>query len=116
MCNVEVGAAWRNRLPPRSEEEEQKLDELPLVTPGTRLACHILWRDELDGLEVRLPPRDDKCVGEIPLTRFHASPISESLIPSLVEHFYMRGREDEVLGPIFEPVLAAQWEHHIAPE
>ena len=55
MCHVEVAPAWAGRLPPRSEEEEAKLDELPLVTPQTRLACQILWRDELDGLQVKLP-------------------------------------------------------------
>jgi 2Fe-2S ferredoxin len=55
MCHVEVADAWRERLPPRSDEEEAKLDELPLVTPNTRLACQILWRDEFDGLEVTLP-------------------------------------------------------------
>jgi 2Fe-2S ferredoxin len=54
MCHVEIANAWRNKLPPRSELEEAKLDELPLVTPRTRLACQILWRDELDGLEVEL--------------------------------------------------------------
>ena len=55
-CHVEVASSWIDRLPPRSEEEEAKLDEVPLVTPNTRLACQILWHDALDGLEVALPP------------------------------------------------------------
>ena len=55
MCHVEVADTWRDRLSPRSEEEEAKLDELPLVTPNTRLACQILWNEDLDGLEVALP-------------------------------------------------------------
>jgi 2Fe-2S ferredoxin len=55
MCNVEVTDRWRDRLPPRSDDEEAKLDELPLVTVNTRLACQILWHDGLDGLEVVLP-------------------------------------------------------------
>lgn len=55
MCHVEVANEWRERLPPRGEEEEAKLDELACVTPNTRLACQILWQNEFDGLEVRLP-------------------------------------------------------------
>jgi len=55
LCHVEVAPAWIARLPPRTEEEEAKLDEVPLVTSNTRLACQILWCDDLDGLEVRLP-------------------------------------------------------------
>lgn len=54
MCNVEVASSWRERLPPRSEYEESKLDELAFVTPNTRLACQILWRNEFDGLELSL--------------------------------------------------------------
>jgi ferredoxin, 2Fe-2S len=55
LCHVEVADAWFRRLPPRTPAEEAKLDELPLVTPNTRLACQILWNDGLDGLLVTLP-------------------------------------------------------------
>ena len=55
LCHVEVADPWREKLPPRTEDEEAKLDELAAVTPGTRLACQIIWNDELDGLEVALP-------------------------------------------------------------
>ena len=54
-CQVEVAEGWRDRLPPRTDDEESKLDELATVTPNTRLACQILWSDTLDGLEIRLP-------------------------------------------------------------
>jgi truncated hemoglobin YjbI len=40
--------------------------------------------------------------------------MASGIIRSLVEAFYMRVREDEVLEPIFEPVLAARWEHQIS--
>jgi hemoglobin len=33
---------------------------------------------------------------------------------SLVEAFYSRARRDPLLGPVFEPVLAARWDEHIA--
>lgn len=55
LCQVEVGSTWLPYLPPRSQEEEAKLDELVEVTPCTRLACQIIWHDELTGLEVKLP-------------------------------------------------------------
>jgi 2Fe-2S ferredoxin len=58
MCHVEVAPNWIGRLPPRSAEEEDKLDELPVVTSNTRLACQIIWHDRLDGLEVTLPDPD----------------------------------------------------------
>jgi ferredoxin len=36
MCHLEVAAPWHDRLPPRADDEEAKLDELPLVAPNTR--------------------------------------------------------------------------------
>ncbi len=54
-CHIEVSDAWHDRLPARTEDEEARLDEIPDITPNTRLACRILWRDDLDGLEVGLP-------------------------------------------------------------
>ena len=54
LCVIEVDDHWRDRLPSRSDDGEAKLDEMSLVTPNTRLACQILWNDELDGQEVSL--------------------------------------------------------------
>jgi len=55
-CHVRVDAAWLDRIPPRSDEEEDKLDTLPMVYPDSRLACQILWHEGLDGLAVTLMP------------------------------------------------------------
>jgi 2Fe-2S ferredoxin len=55
QCRVEVAAAWRDRINPRTADEEDKLDEMGDVTENTRLACQILWQDEFDGLEVTVP-------------------------------------------------------------
>jgi 2Fe-2S ferredoxin len=53
---VIVAPDWAGRLFPPREEELDKLDELPLIEPTSRLSCQILYSEELDGLEVTLAP------------------------------------------------------------
>ena len=55
-CHVVVAPDWAKRLHPPREEELDKLDELPLIEPTSRLSCQILYSEELDGLEVTLAP------------------------------------------------------------
>ena len=55
-CHVFVAPEWAGKLFPPSEEEEGKLDMVPLTEPNSRLACQILFGPELDGLEVTLAP------------------------------------------------------------
>lgn len=55
-CHVYVDADWLDKLPPRSAEEEEKLDEAFDVRDNSRLSCQILMRDELDGLHVTIAP------------------------------------------------------------
>ena len=55
-CHVYVAPSWFGRLHPRSDEEEEKLDEAFMVKPTSRLSCQILMTAELDGLEVALAP------------------------------------------------------------
>jgi 2Fe-2S ferredoxin len=55
-CHVYVAPTWFDRLAPRSDEEEEKLDEAFLVKPTSRLSCQILMSDELNGLEVTIAP------------------------------------------------------------
>jgi 2Fe-2S ferredoxin len=55
-CHVIVAPDWAGRLFPPREEELDKLDELPLIEPTSRLSCQILYSEELDGLEVTLAP------------------------------------------------------------
>lgn len=54
-CHVVIAPEWADRLYPPREEEIEKLDELPLLEPTSRLSCQILWTDELDGLTLTLP-------------------------------------------------------------
>ena len=40
-------------------------------------------------------------------------PISEELIATLVDTFYMRVRQDETLGPVFARAIGSEWEPHL---
>ncbi|MEQ1613513.1 MAG: 2Fe-2S iron-sulfur cluster-binding protein [Hyphomicrobiaceae bacterium] len=55
-CHVRVPQAWQHLLPPPSDEELAKLDEIPGADETSRLACQLMMTDELDGLEVELQP------------------------------------------------------------
>lgn len=55
-CHVRVGEAWREVLPPPSDSELGKLDEIPWADDSSRLACQITMTDDLDGLELELQP------------------------------------------------------------
>jgi ferredoxin len=53
-CHVIVADEWASRLHPARDEERDKLDELPLIEPTSRLSCQIIWSDALDGLSLTL--------------------------------------------------------------
>jgi len=40
---------------PARDEEIDRLDQLPLLHRGSRLACQIIWSDDLDGLSLTIP-------------------------------------------------------------
>lgn len=54
-CHVLVAAAWFDRLPPASEEEEDMLDLAAGARRTSRLACQIALSEGLDGLAVTIP-------------------------------------------------------------
>ncbi|MGE0241949.1 MAG: 2Fe-2S iron-sulfur cluster-binding protein [Parvibaculaceae bacterium] len=56
-CHVEVCANWAPKLHPARDEEEAMLDEVPVLTPTSRLSCQIIYTPELDGLSVKLVPQ-----------------------------------------------------------
>jgi 2Fe-2S ferredoxin len=58
-CHVYVADSWLDKLVPKSDEEDEKLDEAFLVKRNSRLSCQILMRDDLDGLAVTLAPETD---------------------------------------------------------
>jgi 2Fe-2S ferredoxin len=58
-CHVYVAAAWADKLPPKSEDEQMMLDgigEIIEVRPNSRLSCQIQMEDRLSGLEVEIGP------------------------------------------------------------
>ena len=55
-CHVIVEAHDFDKLPPASEEEEDLLDLAAHATRTSRLACQIILTDELESLDVRIPP------------------------------------------------------------
>jgi len=55
-CHVRIPPAWRDLLPPPSDEELAKLDDIPTADETSRLSCQIVMTDELDGLEVEVQP------------------------------------------------------------
>ena len=54
-CHVVVDEDWYNRLPTKSEDEEDMLDMAFGLTPTSRLCCQIEMNETIDGLIVRLP-------------------------------------------------------------
>ncbi len=56
-CHVYVDEAWADRLDKKSETEEAMLDAVCDLRPTSRLSCQINVTDELDGLVVRMPPK-----------------------------------------------------------
>ena len=53
-CHVVVAPQWAERLHPARADELDKLDELPIITPTSRLSCQIIWADDLNGLTLTL--------------------------------------------------------------
>ena len=56
-CHVYVEDGWFERLPPMDELEQAMLDFAFDVHETSRLSCQIKVGDSLDGLVVRIPPR-----------------------------------------------------------
>ncbi|QPC45015.1 2Fe-2S iron-sulfur cluster binding domain-containing protein [Kaustia mangrovi] len=53
-CHVHVSPDWAARISPATDDEEDKLDELPILSDTSRLSCQIIWSEALDGLELTL--------------------------------------------------------------
>jgi 2Fe-2S ferredoxin len=56
-CHVYVDPAWINKVGEKNETEQALLEEVCDPQPNSRLSCQISVTDELDGLVVRLPPK-----------------------------------------------------------
>ena len=55
-CHVIVDTEDFGRLPPATEEEEDLLDLAAHATRTSRLACQIILTEDLESLDVRIPP------------------------------------------------------------
>lgn len=58
-CHVYVAETWQDRLVPKTDEEDEKLDEAFMVKRTSRLSCQIIMKPEFDELEVTLAPETD---------------------------------------------------------
>lgn len=59
-CHVYVDETWIEKLPARSDVEDELLDSTACErTETSRLSCQIRVTDELDGLVVRLPEEQE---------------------------------------------------------
>ena len=54
-CHVIVDDNWIDKLSERSDDEEDMLDILPTVQPGSRLGCQVELDESHDGIEIVIP-------------------------------------------------------------
>ncbi len=54
-CHVYIAEPWKGKLNPPTDEELDMLDLAFEPTDDSRLACQVLIREPLDGLQVRVP-------------------------------------------------------------
>jgi ferredoxin, 2Fe-2S len=57
-CHVHVDAAWADKLPAMSEDENDLLDSSDHRDATSRLSCQLHMTAELDGLKVTIAPED----------------------------------------------------------
>ena len=56
-CHVYVKDDWFNKLPPKTEGEDDMLDQAFKPNSSSRLSCQIQISDDLEGLKVHLPEK-----------------------------------------------------------
>ena len=56
-CHVYVKEDWFNKLPEKTEGEDDMLDQAYEPNPSSRLSCQIIVSEELNGLVVHLPEK-----------------------------------------------------------
>ena len=54
-CHVIIGAAWADKVPELTEDEEDILDTVFNLEETSRLCCQIMMSDELSGLDLKIP-------------------------------------------------------------
>ena len=56
-CHVYVKDDWYDKLDEKSEGEDDMIDQAYEPKKNSRLSCQIIVSDEIDGLEVKIPPK-----------------------------------------------------------
>ena len=56
-CHVYIDEAWADKVEPKGEMEEAMLEAVMDEQPTSRLSCQIKVTEALDGLVVRMPPK-----------------------------------------------------------
>ena len=56
-CHIYVDEKWFNKLPSKSEAEQDMLDMAIEPNKFSRLGCQITVNDDLDGLVVKMPSK-----------------------------------------------------------
>jgi 2Fe-2S ferredoxin len=57
-CHVYVDAAFADKLPAVSEDEDDLLDSSDHREPNSRLSCQVPVTDAIDGMKVTIAPAD----------------------------------------------------------
>lgn len=57
-CHIHVDAAFADRLPAMSEDENDLLDSSDHRDATSRLSCQLAFTSDLDGLKVTIAPED----------------------------------------------------------
>ncbi len=58
-CHVFIGEQWTAKLPAKSADEQELVEETEAYQPATsRLSCQIKITDALDGMEVIVAPEE----------------------------------------------------------
>ena len=56
-CHIYVDEKWFNKLPNKSEDEQDMLDMAIEPNKFSRLGCQITVNDDLDGMVVKMPSK-----------------------------------------------------------
>lgn len=58
-CHVFIEGAWAAKLPPRSPDEQELVEETESYRPAaSRLSCQVKLTDALDGITVTVAPEE----------------------------------------------------------
>jgi len=58
-CHVYIDSKWENKIPAKSEDEDDMLDEAFELKNNSRLSCQIILNETMDGLTATLAPQDN---------------------------------------------------------